>query len=145
MFSFRSRAVRALVTMFTCLALAVPAVSFAEAVEEDPSALRMTGDALVGRPGLLALTALGAATFLVTLPFSLLGGNVDQAADTLVIEPAKQTFARCLGCLDRIPDSKLRLPGGGSADKTAAAASKATDTDPALRGPSHHMHQRSQL
>lgn len=142
MFSLRSRVVRALVTVMTCLTLSVPAVSFADEVDESPSALRMTGDALVGRPGLFVITALGAATFLVSLPFSLLGGNVEKSANTLVMEPAKQTFARCLGCLDRIPDSKLRFGGGQSAPKSSPAP--ATDAH-SLRGPSHHMHQRSQL
>lgn len=142
MFSFRSRAFRAMVTALTCLTLSVPAVSFAEGIEEDPSALRMTGDALVGRPGLLALTALGTVTFLVSLPFSLLGGNVSKSADALVMEPAKQTFARCLGCIDRIPDSRLRLPSMGSG---STASTSGADAEPGLRGPSHHMHQRSQL
>lgn len=142
MFSFRSRAFRAVVTALTCLTLSVPAVSFAEGVEENPSALRMTGDALVGRPGLLALTALGTATFLVSLPFSLLGGNVEKSANALVLEPAKQTFARCLGCIDRIPDSRLRFGSGSSASSDAAAAAS---SESSLRGPSHHMHQRSQL
>jgi len=34
----------------------------------------------------------------VSLPFTALGGNVKQAADVLVVGPAKETFVRCLGC-----------------------------------------------
>jgi hypothetical protein len=44
------------------------------------------------------MTVVGAATFVVSLPFSALGGNVADAADTLVVGPAKATFVRCLGC-----------------------------------------------
>jgi hypothetical protein len=34
----------------------------------------------------------------VTLPFSLLGGNPGEAAEVLVMNPGKNTFVRCLGC-----------------------------------------------
>jgi len=47
---------------------------------------------------LLAATGVGTGMFLVSLPFSALGGNVEEAANTLVIRPAWQTFVRCLGC-----------------------------------------------
>ena len=46
----------------------------------------------------LVATVLGTATFLVSLPFSAAGGNVGEAAEHLVMKPAKATFVRCLGC-----------------------------------------------
>jgi len=55
-------------------------------------------DALIARPLGLVVTGLGAAVFVVSLPFSLIGGNVGEAADMLVVEPARETFGRCLGC-----------------------------------------------
>ena len=58
----------------------------------------MTGDAVVARPFGVAMTAVGAAVFVASLPFTALGGNVGGAADTLVVKPAAETFARCLGC-----------------------------------------------
>ena len=64
-----------------------------------PSAEAMILDGLVYRPLALASTLIGTGIFLATLPFSLTGGNVDQAGYTLVIEPANMTFNRCLGCL----------------------------------------------
>ncbi|NIB39553.1 hypothetical protein HBA55_08145 [Pseudomaricurvus alkylphenolicus] len=67
-------------------------------VEEDPSALAMTTDLLVVRPVLLATTIVGSAVWVVSLPFSAAGGNMMQAADTLVVGPGKATFVRCLGC-----------------------------------------------
>lgn len=55
-------------------------------------------DAIVARPLGLVATVLGSALFVVSLPFSAIGGNVGEAADLLVVGPAKETFARCLGC-----------------------------------------------
>jgi hypothetical protein len=58
----------------------------------------MMADAVVARPVGVVITVLGAAAFVVSLPFSLLGGNVDEAADKLVMGPVRETFVRCLGC-----------------------------------------------
>lgn len=66
--------------------------------EDEPRFFRMIGDLIIGRPLLLAATGLGTGIFLASLPFSLLGGNVKEAANTLVVGPARQTFVRCLGC-----------------------------------------------
>jgi len=63
-----------------------------------PTAEEMIVDGLIYRPLGLAGTIVGTGVFIVTLPFSLLGGNVDDAAERLVVEPAKNTFTRCLGC-----------------------------------------------
>ena len=68
------------------------------AVEEDPSALAMVGDLVVVRPVALTLTAIGAVTWLVTLPFTAASGSVKSSGDTLVVGPAMTTFVRCLGC-----------------------------------------------
>jgi hypothetical protein len=66
--------------------------------QEDPSALAMVSDAVLVRPMGLVFTVIGAAVFVVTLPFSALGGNVGQAGKTLVGGPFETTFIRCLGC-----------------------------------------------
>lgn len=85
-----------------CLSLLLSQWSFAYpvsgAVQEEPSALAMTGDLLLVRPAMLAVTAVGSAVWLVGLPFSAAGGNVKGSANTLVLQPAKNTFVRCLGC-----------------------------------------------
>lgn len=82
--------------------LALSPLSLAEskigAVSEEPSALAMGTDLLVIRPVMLATTVVGSAVWLVSLPFSAAGGNMMQAADTLVVGPGKATFVRCLGC-----------------------------------------------
>ncbi|MCO6412668.1 MAG: hypothetical protein J5I92_07985 [Thiogranum sp.] len=63
----------------------------------EPTGGEMLADAFLVRPFMLVGTVLTTATFIVTLPFSLLGGNVGDAAETLVLEPAKYTFVRPLG------------------------------------------------
>ncbi len=64
-----------------------------------PSAEAMFFDGLIFRPLMLVTTVIGVGVFLGTLPFSTLGGNVDQAAERLVVQPAQATFTECLGCL----------------------------------------------
>ena len=80
------------------LALVLPQVSVAEVVKEEPTALAMVTDVVLVRPVMLAITAVGSVFFVVSLPFSLIGGNAGEAADTLVVQPANNTFVRCLGC-----------------------------------------------
>lgn len=63
-----------------------------------PPAYAMVADLLIARPLGLVFTAVGTAAFVVTLPFTAIGGNVGPAADALVVEPARATFVRCLGC-----------------------------------------------
>jgi hypothetical protein len=60
----------------------------------------MAADMLIARPVGLVATVVGTALFIGSLPFSLLGGNADEAAHTLIEDPAEYTFGRCLGCLD---------------------------------------------
>lgn len=85
-----------------------------------PSALAMFGDALLVRPIMTAATAGGIAVYAVTLPFSIIGGNTQEAGDTLVKAPAQTAFARCLGCT---PQQHRRLEG----DKRIREANRETD------------------
>ncbi|WP_323750506.1 hypothetical protein [Marinobacter sp.] len=84
-------------TVAACL-LAFSSMGHARAIDESPSALAMTTDAVFLRPALLATTIVGTAVYLVSLPFSALGGNAGEAGEVLVVGPAKATFVRCLGC-----------------------------------------------
>ncbi|WP_271410130.1 multidrug transporter [Pseudomonas sp. Q1-7] len=63
-----------------------------------PTGYRMAGDIVIARPLLLGATIIGTGLFIISLPFSALGGNVEEAAQELVVVPAKETFVRCLGC-----------------------------------------------
>ncbi len=65
--------------------------------EEEISAGKMVIDGLLIRPLGIVATVAGSVLFVVSLPFSALGGNVKKAAKKLVIEPAKFTFTRPLG------------------------------------------------
>ncbi len=65
---------------------------------EQPGSLRMYTDLLFLRPIGLALTTLGTAAYIVSLPFTLPLGCSSDAGKTLVVEPVKFTFYRCLGC-----------------------------------------------
>lgn len=100
--------------LIVALSLLLSSWSFAQTsssnkVEEDPSALAMTADALVVRPIMFGVTVVGSALWLVSLPFSAAGGNIEQAGQTLVVKPALNTFVRCLGCTNtgyrkKVPD-----------------------------------------
>ena len=65
---------------------------------EAPPAFAMAGDLLIARPLLIGATVIGAGLFVVSLPFSALGGNVGAAGKALVVDPGKEAFVRCLGC-----------------------------------------------
>lgn len=90
--------------IFTVLALVVllgstPAMAQSnQSLEARPSGGAMVADALIARPLLAVATLGGTAVFLVSLPFTALGGNVDSAAETLIKTPAEAAFRRCLGC-----------------------------------------------
>jgi len=62
-----------------------------------PTSGEMLADAAMVRPGMLFTTLVTTGVFIVTLPFSALGGNVGEAGKTLVVDPAKYTFIRPLG------------------------------------------------
>lgn len=103
------------VTLVVCLLLSV---SFAHAVEsgvmrdasvleirkQQPRAETMIFDLIVLRPFGLIGTALGTAAFIVSLPFSLPTKSADEAAQRLVVDPAKYTFARPLGQVEGFTD-----------------------------------------
>lgn len=76
----------------------VLAASASQVDDAEPNAGEMTADLLVARPLGAAAFVAGTAVFLVSLPFTMLGGNVAEAGDALVAGPAKATFNRCLGC-----------------------------------------------
>ena len=80
---------------------AAPVAVQAQNVTERPSGMEMTADAILVRPLMLCATVLGTALFVVSLPFSALGGNAGEAGDTLVVTPFKATFVRCLGCSEK--------------------------------------------
>lgn len=76
-----------------------PALAAIEIDENDfgPSYETMAVDTIVGKPLQLVAAVAGTAAYLVSLPFSLIGGNADQAQQKLFVEPW-DAMSRCLGC-----------------------------------------------
>ncbi len=95
--TFRSIIVALSVALFAAAPVAVQAQN----VTDRPTGLEMTADVVLVRPLALAATVLGTGLFVISLPFSALGGNVGEAADNLVVLPFKTTFVRCLGCTQK--------------------------------------------
>ncbi|WP_111498536.1 MULTISPECIES: hypothetical protein [Marinobacter] len=79
--------------------MAFSSISHAQSMDNEPNAAEMAADAVIARPLLLATTVVGTAVYIVSLPFSLLGGNAADAGEKLVLGPARSTFVRCLGCI----------------------------------------------
>ncbi len=99
---------RKLMSYFVAIMLAASNAAFATSMSstdattysdyaEAPTAGTMLADTVLVRPLTLVGTAVGAITFVVTLPFSALGGNMGEAGRILVVDPAKYTFIRPLG------------------------------------------------
>jgi hypothetical protein len=84
------------ICLITALVL-IPLGAEALAVGKDPSAGAMIADTAFARPLGLASTIVGSAVFVVSLPFSALGGNVSTALQKLVKDPFVFTFKRPLG------------------------------------------------
>lgn len=106
----RARGLASVIVLALSIVLASVTPAQAQQMDENdrPSALAMFGDALFVRPVMAAATVLGTAVFTVTLPFTFLGGNEEEAADTLVATPAHTTFLRCLGCTPQ-QDRRLEM------------------------------------
>jgi len=68
--------------------------------KEPPDPGAMLIDLIVVRPLGLVATLGGSAIFIVSLPFSALGGNAEDALESLVVSPAEFTFKRPLGEFD---------------------------------------------
>ena len=76
-----------------------PALAAIEIDETDfgPPYETMVVDTIVGKPLQLVNAVAGTAAYIVSLPFSLIGGNADQAQQKLFVEPW-DAMGRCLGC-----------------------------------------------
>jgi len=89
-----------LTVLLTVLALvAMPCMTcFAQGLEEDRDLIggKMAAEVVV-RPLGMAATIIGGAIFIVTLPFSAIGGNAKPAYDHLLSDPFMYTFNRPLG------------------------------------------------
>ena len=65
--------------------------------ERTKSGEKMAADLVFLRPAGLIATGLGSLVFIVSVPFSALGGNTKEAYEEMVKKPALYTFKRPLG------------------------------------------------
>jgi hypothetical protein len=86
-----------LISALVCVPLGASAFAASQTSNEEITGSTMTADLLLVRPLGIVATVLGCAVFVVSLPFSALGGNTKQASQKLVKEPAEFTFTRPLG------------------------------------------------
>jgi hypothetical protein len=103
MLGYRTTLVTLLLLIFLVVpplsALAEPTVMKQEKLLSSPEAMAI--DMLLARPLGLVATVGGTAIFLVSLPFSALGGNTGEAWNSLVADPAAYTFHRPLGMYEK--------------------------------------------
>ncbi len=74
--------------------LAAPDAVFASKGSEPTSVIV---DVLVARPISLAMTTVGSALFVVSLPFAAVSRTTHETAETLVVGPARDLFTRPVG------------------------------------------------
>ncbi|MBO1530305.1 hypothetical protein J3492_03640 [Psychrobacter sp. F1192] len=88
-----------IISMCATMAIMQPASAAIEIDETDfgPSYETMVVDTVAGKPLQLVNAVAGTAVYFASLPFSLIGGNADQAQQKLLVEPWS-AMGRCLGC-----------------------------------------------
>ncbi len=93
---------KALVIIFVICLVSVPLGVSAEmdtatGENKDADTGKMAADLLLIRPLGIVSTVVGCAVYVVSLPFSIPGGNHNEVLNTTVVEPAKFTFKRGVG------------------------------------------------
>jgi hypothetical protein len=83
--------------LFAAIVAVQPAMAEQEQFPADRRGGDMVVDALIVRPMGLVGLVLGAATFVVSLPFTIPSGSVDAARENLIMKPVRHTFQRPLG------------------------------------------------
>ena len=93
--------VTAMLVIVTLVTMTFAGAAGAAVIGEDNqvTAGKMAADALVVRPLGLVATVAGCVLFVVALPFSALGGNINEVGQRLVVDPAVFTFKRPVGDL----------------------------------------------
>ena len=91
--------VTAIASVSIMMVMMQPASAAIEIDEKEfgPSYETMVVDTVAGKPLQLINAVAGTLAYVVSLPFSLIGGNAEQAQQKLVVEPW-DAMSRCLGC-----------------------------------------------
>lgn len=97
---------KTIASFFLILSLIISPISWGtgaagtDNLDNQNSPMAMTVDLVLCRPlGFVAMLG-GTLVFVVSSPFSALGGNIEEAWDSLVVNPAEYTFKRPLGEFD---------------------------------------------
>lgn len=94
---FKQTAIYFLITTLVLIPFGTAAFAQGQGSEDADIRGKMVVDILIIRPLGIVSTILGTTLFLVSLPFSAMGGNVNEAKQKLMVEPARFTFKRPLG------------------------------------------------
>ena len=86
-----------LIAALVLVPMGTSALAREESLGEKNTAGAMSADLVIVRPLGIVATVLGCAVFIVSFPFSALGGNTKEASQKLVKDPAQFTFKRPLG------------------------------------------------
>ena len=90
-------AVMLILSMLITAPLVYAEKAYTKDVAEEVSGEEMILDLIVLRPVGFAATIIGTAAFVVSLPFTLLLKQTNEAAQKMVVKPGKYTFTRRLG------------------------------------------------
>jgi hypothetical protein len=88
-----------LLTVVCVTVIGLCSVNVGHASVDNPA--DVASDLFVIRPAYFVGTVLGSAVFIVALPWAAISGSVKQNADALVVRPAKMTFIRPVGDLEK--------------------------------------------
>lgn len=80
--------------------------------DEEPNAAEMLADAIIVRPITLVASAVGAVGWVISLPFTIPGGNVGEVGRKAVTEPLEYTFLRPVGYMEQGTPPRYREPAG---------------------------------
>jgi len=94
----------AVIFLLLSMGISTPVVALDD-LNDKPSAGAVIGDLLFARPILFATTQIGSLFYTLSLPLTLLNGDSERVAETLVVGPAQSTYTRCLGCTGESPGS----------------------------------------
>ena len=80
--------------------------------DDKPDGAEMLADAVIVRPMTLVASAVGAVGWVLSLPFTIPGGNVGEVGQALVADPLKYTFLRPVGYMDQDTQPTYTQPEG---------------------------------
>lgn len=87
--------------------------------QDGPNAGDMIADLLVARPLTFVASVVGAGAWILSLPFTLIGGNTGEAGEELVVKPLAYTFVRPLGYMEEgTPPRRHQDPNNAAAENS---------------------------